>query len=101
MQKIAVDSYVIDVLMPDLVGHDRRPAAFLVYLFLLRQAARTRRDQVPVSLQAIATHTGLAKSTVQTALRHLRRRRLLDPDVMASSVLPVRAILRPWTVPRS
>jgi hypothetical protein len=96
MQKIAVDSYVIDVLLPDLVGHDRRPAAFLVYLFLLRQAARTRRDQVSVSLQAIATHTGLAKSTVQTALRHLRRRRLLDPDVEASSALPVRAILRPW-----
>lgn len=101
MQKIAVDSYVIDVLMPDLVGHDRRPAAFLVYLFLLRQAARTRRDQVPVSLQAIATHTGLAKSTVQTALRHLRRRRLLDPDVPASPALPVRAILRPWARPRA
>ena len=96
MQKITVDSYVIDVLMPDLVGHDRRPAAFLVYLFLLRAAARTRRDRVPVSLQVIATHTGLAKSTVQTALRHLRRRRLLDPDVAATSALPVRAILRPW-----
>ncbi|MHB8815851.1 MAG: helix-turn-helix domain-containing protein, partial [Steroidobacteraceae bacterium] len=74
MQKITLDSYVIDVLMPDLVGHDRRPAAFLVYIFLLRQATRIRRDQVPVSLQAIATHTGLAKSTVQAALRHLRRR---------------------------
>jgi CRP-like cAMP-binding protein len=97
MQKIPLDTYIIDVLMPDLVGHDRRPAAFLVYLFLLRQAARTRRDQVPVSLQAIATQTGLAKSTVQAALRHLRRRRLLDPEVAASSVLPVRAILRPWT----
>lgn len=96
MQKIAVDSYVIDVLMPDLVGHDRRPAAFLVYLFLLRQAARTRRDRLSVSLQTIATHTGLAKSTVQAALRHLRRRRLLDPQVAASAALPVRAILRPW-----
>jgi helix-turn-helix protein len=96
MQRIALDSYVLDVLMPDLVGHDRRPAAFLVYLFLLRQATRTRRDQVSVSLQAIATHTGLAKSTVQAALRHLRRRRLLDPAVTASSALPVRAILRPW-----
>ena len=96
MQRIAVDSYVIDVLLPDLVGHDRRPAAFLVYLFLLRQAARGRKDQVSISLQAIATHTGLAKSTVQTALRHLRRRRLLDPDVAASPALPVRAILRPW-----
>jgi IclR helix-turn-helix domain len=96
MQKIALDSYVIDILMPDLVGHDRRPAAFLVYLFLLRQAAQMRRDRLSLSLQAIATHTGLAKSTVQTALRHLRRRRLLDPDVEASSALPLRAILRPW-----
>ena len=96
MHKISVDSYVIDVLMPDLVGHDRRPAAFLVYLFLLRQAARTRRDRVSISLQAIATHTGLAKSTVQAALRHLRRRRLLNPEVTASSALPVRAIVRPW-----
>lgn len=101
MQKIPVDSYVIDVLMPDLVGHDRRPAAFLVYLFLLRQAARARRDHFSVSLQAIATQTGLAKSTVQTSLRHLRRRRLLDPDVAASSALPVRAILRPWVNRRS
>lgn len=96
MQKIAVDTYVIDILMPDLVGHDRRPAAFLVYLFLLRQAARTRRDRLSISLQTIATHTGLAKSTVQAAIRHLRRRRLLDPGVAASSVLPIRAILRPW-----
>jgi hypothetical protein len=96
MQKIALDSYVIDILMPDLVGHDRRPAAFLVYLFLLRQAVRTRRDRLPVSLQTIATHTGLAKSTVQAAIRHLRRRRLLDPDVAASPAQPVRAILRPW-----
>jgi hypothetical protein len=101
MQKIPVDTYVIDILMPDLVGHDRRPASFLVYLYLLRQAARARRDQLSVSLQTMATHTGLAKSTVQSAIRHLRRRRLLDPDVAATSVLPVRAILRPWVNQRS
>lgn len=96
MQKIALDAYVIDILMPDLIGHDRRPAAFLVYLFLLSQAARTRRDRLSISLQTIATHTGLAKSTVQSAIRHLRRRRLLDPDVAASPASPVRVILRPW-----
>lgn len=100
MQKIALDAYVIDILMPDLIGHDRRPAAFLVYLFLLRQAARTRRDRLSISLQTIATHTGLAKSTVQSAIRHLRRRRLLDPDVAARPASPVRAILRPWAAPR-
>jgi Helix-turn-helix domain len=101
MQKIAIDTYVIDILMPDLVGHDRRPAAFLVYLFLMGQAARTRRDVLSVSLQAIATHTGLAKSTVQSAIRHLRRRRLLDPEVVASPALPLRVILRPWTSRRA
>jgi hypothetical protein len=33
-----LDDYVVDVLMPDLVGHDRHPSAFLVYLFLSRHA---------------------------------------------------------------
>lgn len=96
MERFAVDAYLVDVLMPDLVGHDRRPAAFIVYLFLLREAARSRRDRVSVSLQTIATRTGLAKSTVQAALRHLLRRRLLDPAVTATVTAPVRQVLRPW-----
>ena len=96
MQHFNLDDYVVDVLMPDLVGHDRRPAAFVVYLFLLRQAAKGRRDTLSVSLQSIATKTGLSKSTVQAAIRHLRRRRLLDPSIVASSSDPVRRVLRPW-----
>jgi hypothetical protein len=96
MERVALDAYIIDVLMPDLVGHDRRPATFVVYLFLVRQAAKIRRDTVSVSLQTIATKTGLSKSTVQTALRHLRRRRLIDPLVTATVTAPVRRILRPW-----
>lgn len=96
MQHFNLDDYVVDVLMPDLVGHDRRPAAFIVYLFLLRHAAKGRRDTLSVSLQSIATKTGLSKSTVQAAIRHLRRRRLLDPSIVASSSDPVRRVLRPW-----
>ena len=96
MQRIAVDAYVLDVLMPDLIGHDRRPAAFIVYLFLLGLSTRSHRDLVPVSLQMIATKTGLSKSTVQTAVRHLRRRGLLDPSVPATVTNPIRAVLRPW-----
>jgi hypothetical protein len=96
MERIALDRYVIDVLLPDLVGHDRRPAAFLVYLFLLRQASHTRRDRIAVSLQTIATRTGLSKSTVQAAVRHLKRRQLLDPQVAASNSAPVRRVLKPW-----
>jgi Helix-turn-helix domain len=96
LQHFSLDSYVIDVLMPDLVGHDRHPATFIVYLFLLRSAATAKRDTVSVSLQTIATKTGLSKSTVQAAIRHLRRRRLLDPGVLASTRDPVRRVLRPW-----
>jgi DNA-binding GntR family transcriptional regulator len=96
MDRFTTDAYVIDVLMPDLVGHDRRPATFIVYLLLLRLAAQRRRDEVAVSLQTIATKTGLSKSTVQAALRHLRRRRLLDPAITASVTAPVRRVSRPW-----
>lgn len=96
MERLTLDAYVVDVLMPDLVGHDRRPAAFIVYLFLLRQAVISRRDTVSVSLQTIATKTGLSKSTVQGALRHLRRRHLVDPTVAATVTNPVRHVLRPW-----
>jgi len=97
MQRLHLDAYVVDILMPDLVGHDRRPAAFLVYLYLLRRAAASKRDSVSVSLQSIATRTGLSKSTVQTAIRHLQRRGLLDPAVSATVTNPVRRVLRPWS----
>jgi hypothetical protein len=96
MQRMSLEAYVIDVLMPDLVGHDRRPAAFLVYLFLLRHARVAARDTVPMSLQTIATRTGLSKSSVQAAIRHLKRRRLLDPELKATVVAPLRRVLRPW-----
>lgn len=95
MQRVSFDAYVIDVLMPDLVGHDRRAAAFLVYLFLLRHT-RAGNQRVTVSLQSIATRTGLSKSSVQSAIRHLKRRRLLDPELKVSVVSPVRRVLTPW-----
>jgi hypothetical protein len=96
MEKVVFDSYVIDVLMPDLVGHDRRTAAFVVYLFLLRHSGSRRRGLITVSLQSIATKTGLSKSSVQGAIRHLKRRGLLDPAVKATVTNPARGVLRPW-----
>jgi len=92
---LAFDAYVVDVLLPDLVGHDRRPSAFLVYVVLAGLARRTGRDRVSASLETIAVKTGLSKSSVQSALRHLRRRGLLK-DEPASSTDPIRTILRPW-----
>jgi len=37
-ETVPMDDYVLDVLMRDLVGHDHQPGAFLVYLYLYRQA---------------------------------------------------------------
>lgn len=96
MKRYAIDTYVVDVLMPDLVGHDRKPAAFLVYLCLSCESERGNRLSVALSLQEIAVRTGLAKSTVQTAIRHLKRRGLLDSNVVASTSEPIRRIAKPW-----
>lgn len=90
------DPYVLNVLMPDLVGHDRSPAAFVVYLYLLGKANRAKRDTVSASLQTIATETGLSKSAVQIALRRLKRRGLLDAVVEATVTEPLRRVLQPW-----
>ena len=90
------DPYVLSVLMPDLVGHDRSPAGFIVYLYLLGMAGRTRRDTVLASLQTIATETGLSKSAVQIALRRLKARGLIDPGVTATVKHPARRVLKPW-----
>ncbi len=93
---IELDPYVVDTLMADLVGHDRKPSAFFVYLYLATLAARTRRDTVGASLQDVATRTGLSKSAVQSAIRHLRRRGLVDVPPGTGVVEPLRRVLRPW-----
>src|SRR2546421_85438 len=38
MKTIAIDDYVLDALMRDLIGRDKSPSAFAVYLFLWRRA---------------------------------------------------------------
>lgn len=96
MRRYAIDAYVVDVLMADLVGHDRTPAAYIVYLCLTCAAERKGSASIAISLQEIAVRTGLAKSTVQGAIRHLKKRGLLDASVAASSESPVRRIARPW-----
>ena len=95
-QTIPVDDYVLDVLMRDIVGHDRQPAAYLLYLYLYSQAARTRWKPVPASLRMIAEETGLSKSTVQTALELLRRRELIETTSDHGTAVPQHRVLRHW-----
>jgi hypothetical protein len=93
---IVIDDYVLDVLMRDLVGHDRMPSALVVYLFLWRASAGTRPRNVRVSHNGIAGETGLSKSSVQAALRHLIRRRLLRSVRETPTSTPQHFVLRPW-----
>ena len=91
-----LDRYVVDVLLRDLVGHDRSPAAFIVYLFLSRRAAGERNKQVRLSHNQIAQETGLSKSAVQAAFRTLHRRSLVRSERRHQTDTPAHEVLRPW-----
>src|SRR5437870_13340036 len=88
-EAISVDDYVLDVLMRDLVCHDRQPAAYLVYLYLYGQAARNTWKPVAKSLRDLADATGLSKSAVQTALENLRRRELINTTRYHATTAPL------------
>lgn len=90
------DPYVLDSLMPDLVGHDRQPSAFIVYLYLAHRVTRARVRSVSVSLQGISVDTGLSKTAVQRAIRTLVRRRLLRIDKPSRTAVPTYTVLRAW-----
>jgi hypothetical protein len=93
---ITLDPHLIDTLMADLVGHDRQPSAYLVYLTLTRRAFGAHRPQVAMALLDIAEATGLSKRTVQSAIAHLVYRRLLAVDRTSPTAVPVYSVLRPW-----
>lgn len=92
---ITVDRYVLQTLMPDLVGHDRKPSAFLVYLFLWA-ATSAGEASAEASLGRIAEGTGLSKRAVQHAVALLVRRELLAVDRMSITAVARYTIQRPW-----
>jgi hypothetical protein len=91
-----VDEYVIDVLMRDLVGHDRRPASFLVYLWLAAEQQR-QSEAVAISYQQLAESIGISKSSAQAAAGWLAKRKLLAITKTSSTATPVYAVKRPWS----
>ena len=96
MKTIRFDLYVMDALMPDLVGHDKQPSAFIVYLYFWTRLAASRSRRLQVSHQAIADDTGLSKSAVQAAVRNLIRRRLIRSELEFRTAVPQYTILKPW-----
>jgi hypothetical protein len=74
-----LDDYVTNVLLRDLVGHDHRPASFLVYLWLAAEQQR-RSAPVRISYQELAESIGVSKSSAQSAVGWLLQRKLLAAD---------------------
>jgi hypothetical protein len=91
-----LDDYVVDVLMRDLVAHDRRPASFLVYVWLTAEQAR-KQGAVQVSYQELAESIGVSKSSAQAAVGWLVRRKLLAVSKENATATPRYTVLRPWT----
>lgn len=91
--KIEFDRYVVDVLMRDLVGHDRSPSAFVVYLAIHAAAAEGR---ALFSYQAMADLTGLSKRSCQNAVARLHRRGLVAITRKGGTDAAEYRPLRPW-----
>jgi DNA-binding GntR family transcriptional regulator len=96
MEAIRLDRYVLDSLMADLVGHDRSPSSFLIYLALWARTGMRRGAKARLSHRELAEETGLSKSSVQAAIRNLARRRLIAVERASATAVPEYTVLRPW-----
>ena len=95
VRKAPLDDYVVETLMPDLIGHDRSPSAFIVYVKLWHGAGGAE-GRIQASLSTLAVETGLSKSSVQAALRRLRKRGYIATKRSAPTAVPVHTVLAPW-----
>ena len=90
-----LDDYVTDALMRDLIGHDKRPVAFLVYLWLAAEEQR-RNAPVQISYQELAESIGVSRSSAQTSVGWLLRRKLLEAKRTSVTATPSYRVLTPW-----
>jgi hypothetical protein len=96
--RYTVDAYIVDALMRDLVGHDHRASAFLVYLTLTAAAGD---GAARFSHAQLAERTGLSKRSVQDAVLHLVDRSLLRVTRQGATDIPKYEPLTPWRWRRS
>jgi hypothetical protein len=96
MEPITVDAYVFDVLMPDLIGHDKHPSAYIVFLHLWRRSVEAKGAAVFVSHQMVADRTGLSKSAVQDAVAALERRKLIKVQRKSPTATPGYTLVCHW-----
>jgi hypothetical protein len=100
-----LDPYITDVLLRDLVGHDRRPASFLVYIWFTAEqqkyaqqkyAQQRHPSAVTISYQELAESIGISKSSAQSAVAWLIRRKLLAVTKTTVTATPAYKVLTPW-----
>jgi hypothetical protein len=92
---IQFDRYVTDVLMRDLVAHDRRPVSFLVYLWLAAEQ-QERKGSVEISYRELAENIGVSKSAAQAGVGWLVRRKLISASKENATAVPRYVVLSPW-----
>jgi hypothetical protein len=97
-KQYTVDAYVLDALMRDLVGHDHRASAFLVYLALV---AAIQEGTPRLSHAQLAERTGLSKRSAQNAVLHLVDRNLLRVTRRGETEVPRYEPQMPWRRRRS
>jgi len=90
-----LDDYILDTLMRDLVGHDHRPAAYLVYVWLCGEQHR-RPGPPRISFQELAENTGLSRSATQSAVSWLKRRKLISATKENATAVPTYTLHTPW-----
>ncbi len=95
VRKGPLDAYIVETLMPDLVGHDRAPSAFIVFVKLWHDAGGAG-GRIAVSLSTLAVETGLSKSSVQAALRLLRKRGFIQTKQTLPTAIPIQTVQAPW-----
>ena len=96
MERVAIDAYVIDVLMADLIAHDRQPSAFVLYLWLWRVTNGGRKASGPISLRDLSDRTGLSKRSIQDAIDRLSVRQLVSVERTMPTAVASYRVLRPW-----
>jgi hypothetical protein len=96
MHHVEIDDYVLDVLLPDVAGHDRSPAAVLLYLVLWTRLYRSEERSIATSLQEFVQLTGLSKSAVQRSIRLLHRRGLIAIRKASATAVPQYELVRHW-----
>jgi hypothetical protein len=93
-----IDAYVIHTLMRDLVGHDRKPTSFLVYRWLSVEQSTTN-SAVSKSYREVAESTGISKSSAQSAISWLLRRKLIAVTRESVTAAPNYRVPTPWRRP--